>query len=134
MKSWIESAFSDEPSAATSSTRTTRTRKAATTTTAAATTKKPSSSSTTIKTSTKLPPLLSKIISNQENRSEQSKKPQTKCPLTVKYEPKKRTDLVVHKSKVEQLSTLIDQVTSKQTGTILTIEGPPGSGKNVNIH
>ena len=142
MKSWIESAFADEPSDTppTKIRKTATARKKTTPQISNSISNTKSSSSTAINstnktTSTKLPPLLSKIINNQSSQEQSinsnKKTPITKLPLTVKYEPKKRIDLVVHKSKIEQLNSLIDQITSKQNGSILIIEGPPGCGKNV---
>lgn len=136
-KAWIESAFGDDPIATASSNKPTRpARKTATTSSTTETKKKSTQSSSN---STKLTPLINKLINNfnnhpiTANHSALSKKQiETKCPLTEKYQPVKRADLVVHKSKIEQLSSLIDQITSKNTGSILIVEGPPGSGKNVN--
>lgn len=134
MKSWIESAFADEPAVGPlSKVRKTTTSRKKTTPQSVIN----STVGTTKSASTKLPPLLSKIISNQptsqEHHQQTNKKSTSRLPLTEKYEPKKRNDLVVHKSKIDQMNTLIDQISSKQTGSILIIEGPPGCGKNVLI-
>jgi hypothetical protein len=51
--------------------------------------------------------------------------------LCDKYEPKSRVDLVVNKAKVDQLSNILEDLIKKQKGSILVIEGPSGSGKNV---
>lgn len=118
-KVWIESAFGDDPIATTSkptrSTRKPSTALSSTTTTEIK--KKPATSGAT----TKLTPLITKLITNFNNQpaASASKHTITKCPLTEKYEPVKRADLVVHKSKIEQLSSLIDQITSKPNGSIL---------------
>ena len=52
--------------------------------------------------------------------------------LCEKYEPKNLNDLVVNKSKVDQLSNVLDELIRRQKGSILLIEGPSGSGKYVN--
>lgn len=51
--------------------------------------------------------------------------------LADKYTPTNRSDLVVNKSKVDQLSSSIDEMTSRKRGSILLIDGPTGCGKTV---
>jgi DNA-binding NtrC family response regulator len=53
--------------------------------------------------------------------------------LSEKYKPKTRNDLVVNKSKVEQLSQLIDTSMQKKKGSVLIVEGPSGCGKYVGF-
>ena len=53
--------------------------------------------------------------------------------LSEKYKPKTRSDLVVNKTKVEQLSQLIDTAMQKKKGSVLIVEGPSGCGKYVGF-
>ena len=53
--------------------------------------------------------------------------------LSEKYKPKTRSDLVVNKTKVEQLSQLIDTAMLKKKGSVLIVEGPSGCGKYVGF-
>ena len=137
-KAWIESAFGDDPITTASIKKPAKSTRKTTTAPAASTTEPKKKSAQTSSTGTQLTPLISKLINNFNNQPaspDQSavsrRQTETKCPLTEKYQPLKRADLVVHKSKIEQLNILIDQITSKSTGSILIVEGPPGSGKNV---
>lgn len=52
--------------------------------------------------------------------------------LSDKYAPTSRSDLVVNKSKVDQLSSLIDDLVARKRGSILLIDGPTGCGKTVS--
>lgn len=72
-------------------------------------------------------------LSNKENPTPQIKKPvsPTNISLAVKHEPVSRSDLVVHKNKIDQLNNLLDDVLDKSKGSIILIEGPAGSGKYV---
>ncbi len=53
--------------------------------------------------------------------------------LAEKYAPKNRTELVVNKAKVEQLSGILDLVINKPKGSIIIMEGPPGCGKQATL-
>ena len=53
--------------------------------------------------------------------------------LAAKYKPKNRSELIVNKSKVEQLGQVLDNVISKSKGTVVILEGPSGCGKTVII-
>jgi hypothetical protein len=123
MKSWVSSAFDEANS---TSSRTTR-------------------RDTAKKAAIDLPPpapLLSKENSTKRYTASQpvstmSRRPAQKddhtgMSLCDKYEPTNRADLVVNSKKVEQLSSMLDDLIKKQKGSILVIEGPSGSGKNVN--
>ena len=50
-----------------------------------------------------------------------------------KYAPKDRAELAVNKNKLDQLSTILDDITLSSKGRIVIIDGPSGSGKFVNI-
>ena len=54
-----------------------------------------------------------------------------KLLLTEKYQPNSRSELIVNKAKVDQLSNLLDSAFEKKNGSIVIIEGPPGCGKTV---
>jgi ABC-type uncharacterized transport system fused permease/ATPase subunit len=142
-KSWVSSAFSDDQSTSSSSNvapRATRATKKASVTSTSKTnsaSSQSSSSSSTISVAAKLTPMISKLIKTEQQVNNSSKKISslTKCPLIEKYRPKTRSELAVHKTKIEQLSNLIDQITlNKKNGSILIIEGPPGCGKNVSAY
>jgi hypothetical protein len=52
--------------------------------------------------------------------------------LFGRNEPQNRGDLVVNKSKVEQMSKILDDLLAKKNkGSIVVIEGPSGCGKYV---
>lgn len=56
-----------------------------------------------------------------------------KLLLTEKYQPNSRSELIVNKAKVDQLSNLLDSAIEKKNGSIIIIEGPPGCGKTVRF-
>jgi DNA-binding NtrC family response regulator len=137
-KSWVSSAFSDDqspsPLASNVAPRATRATKK---TSVATKTSSSASSSSTTSVAAKLTPMISKLIKTEQQVNNSSKKISslTRCPLIEKYRPKTRSELAVHKTKIEQLSNLIDQITmNKKNGSILIIEGPPGCGKNVSAY
>jgi flagellar biosynthesis GTPase FlhF len=140
-KSWVSSAFSDDQSTPSSSNvppRATRaTKKASVASTSKTNSASSQSSSSTTSVAAKLTPMISKLIKTEQQVNNSSKKISslTRCPLIEKYRPKTRSELAVHKTKIEQLSNLIDQITTnKKNGSILIIEGPPGCGKNVSAY
>ncbi len=141
-KSWVSSAFSDDQSTPSSSNVPPRATRATKKASVASTSKtnsasSQSSSSSTTSVAAKLTPMISKLIKTEQQVNNSSKKipSLTKCPLIEKYRPKTRSELAVHKTKIEQLSNLIDQITTnKKNGSILIIEGPPGCGKNVSAY
>jgi hypothetical protein len=140
-KSWVSSAFSDDQSTPSSSNvppRATRaTKKASVASTSKTNSASSQSSSSTTSVAAELTPMISKLIKTEQQVNNSSKKISslTRCPLIEKYRPKTRSELAVHKTKIEQLSNLIDQITTnKKNGSILIIEGPPGCGKNVSAY
>ena len=83
-----------------------------------------------------------KYLKNKENTFQQARKSSTDVnalkninnefsSLFHRYEPTTRTELVVNKAKIDQLSKLLDEILSKSKGSIVVIEGPSGSGKYV---
>lgn len=55
--------------------------------------------------------------------------------LSEKYEPKTRSELMVHKNKVDELSNFIDNQLNRKSfnSPILLLTGPPGCGKFVTL-
>jgi cell cycle checkpoint protein len=55
--------------------------------------------------------------------------------LSEKYEPKTRSELMVHKNKVDELSNFIDSQLSRKSlhSPIVLLTGPPGCGKFVTL-
>ena len=50
--------------------------------------------------------------------------------LSEKYEPKIRAELMVNKSKVDELSNFLDAILRKLTPSIFILNGPPGNFYN----
>lgn len=132
MNSWISSAFGSVSAASPALTRSSQ---------------PPSSSSS----KTAKEPLAKRVIEHEENlrsfklphlpsRTQAKPSSSSSCgkasnneqqSLADKYMPINRADLVVHKAKVDQLSSIIDDVMARKKGTILLIDGPTGCGKTV---
>ncbi|CAF0863650.1 unnamed protein product [Brachionus calyciflorus] len=115
MKSWVSSAFSD--SAFANTTKPTRTTRA-------------SSQKQTLSNLTNKEP---KAKISEPFNSPAKKQKENTLSLSLKYEPTTRADLSVHKNKIDQLSNLLDQIISKERGSILLIEGPSGCGKYITL-
>lgn len=130
MKSWVSSAFSaDDFSSKKETKKKTVTKKTDSTitnnlndiTNSHASGTKPAKVSATAATSSYARP----AQTNTANKSN--------ICLSEKYKPKTRSDLVVNKTKVEQLSQLIDSAMQKKKGSVLIVEGPSGCGKYVGF-
>lgn len=118
MKSWMSSAFGSDPTPDTAK-KPTRTRAAA-----AASSKKT------------VPNTMPTGLAKMPHKFMLPDKKQVagRLLLAEKYEPKMRSDLIVNKAKIEQLSTMLDWATGQQTGSIIIMEGPPGCGKQATLH
>ena len=137
MKSWVSSAFSDDkppPSSSSSSSQATGIRAPLKTTT--------STSLNSIEVISSSKPPMTKIPSTRaklatvmkpETTAKRHQAPVSSVSLSDKYEPAQRADLVVNKSKIEQLSSALDSMMTKRVGSIMIIEGPPGCGKSVRL-
>lgn len=110
MKSWMSSAFGSDPTLDTA--------------------KKPARTRAAVATSSK------KAVNTMPTKFMLPDKKQVagRFLLAEKYEPKMRSDLIVNKAKIEQLSTMLDWAIGQQTGSILIIEGPPGCGKQATLN
>lgn len=116
MKSWVSSAFSDSSASTIKATR----------------------SKTSFQ---KIGKNLSEkqTLSNLTNKvketfnSPNKQKTVNSTSLAIKYEPQTRSELSVHKNKVEQLSNLLDNCLNKNKGSLILIEGPSGCGKYVAL-
>lgn len=110
MQSWISSAFSDfNTKIESNSTSQTRTKRKAPV-------------NTSINPIKHVPRTTTTTTSNVASRN-----------FLEKYAPKDRAELVVNKNKLDQLSTILDDITLSSKGRIVIIDGPSGSGKFVNI-
>ncbi len=76
-----------------------------------------------------LRPLTSKVQPKTQQPARNNANSQ--MSLAEKYAPKSRAELVVHKAKVDQLSSLLEDIISRKKGSILLIDGPTGCGKTV---
>lgn len=122
MKSWVSSAFSDLASTNNSISKTKEPSKRPERFTKNA----PNSSITPLKTIQ---------INNTRQFNCTTNKPCKNEPnLAEKYAPVSRIELVVHKAKVDQLSSIIDDITGRKKGSILLIDGPTGCGKTVILN
>lgn len=61
------------------------------------------------------------------------RKTENSISLSTRYEPQTRSELSVHKNKVEQLSNILDDCLNKSKGSIILIDGPSGCGKYVTL-
>ncbi|XP_019387838.1 PREDICTED: cell cycle checkpoint protein RAD17 isoform X1 [Crocodylus porosus] len=71
------------------------------------------------------------------NRAKQNQNQSQNEPWVDKYKPETRSDLAVHKKKVEEVETwLKSQIFErqpKQGGSVLLLTGPPGCGKTATV-
>jgi hypothetical protein len=129
MKSWVSSAFDNASSVPSSKAAKRETKKPT------ALTEKGRMNANDIDIEILHSPRLNKENTTQRFTSQSKKANNTKSStgqtLCDKYEPTNRSDLVVNKAKVDQLSNILDDLIKKPKGSILVIEGPSGSGKNV---
>lgn len=151
MKSWVSSAFGEfSPTPSSSKTSTSRSATTRNTTGSRATQQQLNSSRVTTITRSATTVVTSQLSINEnlkieskpkasvqfaENKvaAEKSRNQIEQC-LADKYSPTSRAELVVNKSKIEQLSSLIDEITNKSRGSILLIDGPTGCGKTVSTN
>ncbi|RMZ94778.1 cell cycle checkpoint RAD17 isoform X2, partial [Brachionus plicatilis] len=122
MKSWVSSAFTDS---SISTAKPTRCR----TSVQKPSSQKESSQKQTLSNLTNKK--LREIIAEPFNPVNQNT--QNSTSLANKYEPENRSELSVHKNKIEQLSNLLDDCLIKNKGSIILIEGPSGCGKFVTL-
>ena len=103
MNAWVSSAFED---VFVSSTKTTG--------------KNSKSSKTKLKTHKSDEPI------NTKNYNSKTTNTNHDLLLSEKYEPKTRLELMVNKSKVDELSNFLDNSFRKQIPSIFILNGPPG--------
>ena len=118
MKSWVSSAFAENTTCTNS--KSASVKKELPATRSLKTTKSSFDSSVPAFKNAEKPPHIASVISRKQFVS-----------LVDKYKPKTRADLIVNKTKTEQLSQLLDGVINKCKGSVVIIEGPSGCGKLV---
>lgn len=139
MKSWVSSAFGDLGSASSQTPSSKSTTRAIRTPATVATTSRSTQLTRTAKTFEpenalrSQQPAAGKKLGAQ--RSPLKDKTNELSSLSEKYAPASRSELVVNKAKVDQLSSLVDDLVARKKGSILLIDGPTGCGKTVSyIH
>lgn len=69
---------------------------------------------------------LQPVCNQQKSSVKSSQKISDGILLAEKYEPKTRSELMVNKSKIDELSSYIDTLYFKLSPTIFILNGPPG--------
>jgi hypothetical protein len=121
MKAWVSSAF-DNPLVSTSSSNN------------ATTTSRKTSKQKILKSHKSDEPINSTICSTSSILTKKTSTIDSDSLLSEKYEPKTRAELMVNKSKVDELSNFLDASIRKITPSIFILNGPPGNYTFVDLN
>lgn len=78
------------------------------------------------------PKTQSKEVKKKEKTIDQQ--PEDHVPWVRKYKPLVEEDLAVHKKKIQEVKSWLEKNSDNQSGNILLLTGPAGSGKSAVVH